>query len=241
MRVEKLGTSLNDAYDTLGATEESTFKGIHTMYLRLMAQHHPDRDPEVGATERTQTINSAWQTIQALYNGQEQPSASEHVGTVDGWSCRVLRRELGNEVQYTIQLPIGYLEEHPDGALESVEGVDGLENYALQSATIEVVSQSDEVLFVSRYLWSLSEHYQRYTHQERIEPIISRLDTIENSFGCSPLGTLPDRDYILELIHSVRCEAELYVQGWHASEHFDQAIQNLRAVEQAMSRLIDPR
>lgn len=68
---------LADAYKVLGVTREASDTEIKTAYRRLMNQHHPDKLVAKGlpeemialATEKTQEIKAAYETIKATRGG----------------------------------------------------------------------------------------------------------------------------------------------------------------------------
>lgn len=65
------GMSLEDAYATLGASPDASDAEIKRHYRRQMSRHHPDKLASKGlpeemmraATERTQQIRAAWDTV----------------------------------------------------------------------------------------------------------------------------------------------------------------------------------
>jgi DnaJ like chaperone protein len=69
-------SSLAEAYKILGLTPAATQAEVKRAYRRLMSQHHPDKLAAKGlseatmvrATEKTQQISKAYQTIQKLGN-----------------------------------------------------------------------------------------------------------------------------------------------------------------------------
>lgn len=67
------GPSLDDAYATLGVSSNAPDAEVKRAYRRLMSRHHPDKLAAKGlpdemmrsATERTQQIKAAWDTVKA--------------------------------------------------------------------------------------------------------------------------------------------------------------------------------
>ncbi len=67
------GPSLTSAYELLGVSADAPDAEIKRAYRRLMSRHHPDKLAAKGlpeemmraATERTQQIKAAWETIKA--------------------------------------------------------------------------------------------------------------------------------------------------------------------------------
>ena len=67
------GPSLDDAYATLGVPSTAPDDEVKRAYRRLMSRHHPDKLAAKGlpdemmraATERTQQIKAAWDTVKA--------------------------------------------------------------------------------------------------------------------------------------------------------------------------------
>ena len=65
------GMSLEDAYATLGASPDASDAEVKRRYRRQMSRHHPDKLASKGlpeemmraATERTQQIKAAWDTV----------------------------------------------------------------------------------------------------------------------------------------------------------------------------------
>ena len=63
--------SLEDAYATLGASPDASDAEVKRRYRRQMSRHHPDKLASKGlpeemmraATERTQQIKAAWDTV----------------------------------------------------------------------------------------------------------------------------------------------------------------------------------
>ena len=78
------GMSLEDAYATLGASPDASDVEIKRHYRRQMSRHHPDKLASKGlpeemmraATERTQQIKAAWDTVRkARANAGERSAA----------------------------------------------------------------------------------------------------------------------------------------------------------------------
>ncbi len=71
MRPDRDGPNLDEAYDTLGVSPDAPDDEVKRAYRRLMSRHHPDKLAAKGlpeemmraATERTQQIKSAWETV----------------------------------------------------------------------------------------------------------------------------------------------------------------------------------
>lgn len=67
------GPSLDSAYATLGVSPDTPDADVKRAYRRLMSRHHPDKLAAKGlpdemmraATERTQQIKAAWETVKA--------------------------------------------------------------------------------------------------------------------------------------------------------------------------------
>ena len=67
------GPSLESAYATLGVSPNAEYDDVKRAYRRLMSRHHPDKLAARGlpeemmraATERTQQIKAAWETVKA--------------------------------------------------------------------------------------------------------------------------------------------------------------------------------
>ena len=67
------GPSLEDAYTTLGVPPNAPDDEVKRAYRRLMSRHHPDKLAAKGlpeemmrtATERTQQIKAAWETVKS--------------------------------------------------------------------------------------------------------------------------------------------------------------------------------
>ena len=67
------GPTLDDAYETLGVSPDAPDDEVKRAYRRLMSRHHPDKLAARGlpeemmqaATERTQQIKAAWDTVKA--------------------------------------------------------------------------------------------------------------------------------------------------------------------------------
>jgi len=67
------GRSLESAYATLGVSPDTPDAEVKRAYRRLMSRHHPDKLAAKGlpeemmraATERTQQIKAAWETVKA--------------------------------------------------------------------------------------------------------------------------------------------------------------------------------
>lgn len=65
------GPSLESAYETLGVPPDAPYDEVKRAYRRLMSRHHPDKLAARGlpeemmraATERTQQIKAAWETV----------------------------------------------------------------------------------------------------------------------------------------------------------------------------------
>ena len=72
-RVDADAPSLEHAYETLGVTPSTPDAEVKRAYRRLMSRHHPDKLAASGlpeemmraATERTQQIKAAWETVKA--------------------------------------------------------------------------------------------------------------------------------------------------------------------------------
>lgn len=78
------GMSLEDAYATLGALPDASDAEVKRHYRRQMSRHHPDKLASKGlpeemmraATERTQQIRAAWETVrQARARAAERSAA----------------------------------------------------------------------------------------------------------------------------------------------------------------------
>ena len=71
MRLSRDGPTLDDAYETLGVSPDAPDDEVKRAYRRLMSRHHPDKLAAKGlpeemmraATERTQQIKAAWDTV----------------------------------------------------------------------------------------------------------------------------------------------------------------------------------
>ena len=71
IRLSRDGPSLEDAYETLGVSPDAPDDEVKLAYRRLMSRHHPDKLAARGlpeemmraATERTQQIKAAWETV----------------------------------------------------------------------------------------------------------------------------------------------------------------------------------
>lgn len=71
VRLSRDGPSLDDAYETLGVSPDAPDDEVKRAYRRLMSRHHPDKLAARGlpeemmraATERTQQIKAAWDTV----------------------------------------------------------------------------------------------------------------------------------------------------------------------------------
>ena len=71
VRSRRDGPSLEDAYETLGVSPNAPDDEVKRAYRRLMNRHHPDKLAARGlpdemmraATERTQQIKAAWDTV----------------------------------------------------------------------------------------------------------------------------------------------------------------------------------
>ena len=71
MRLCSDGPTLDDAYETLGVSPDAPDDEVKRAYRRLMSRHHPDKLAAKGlpeemmraATERTQQIKAAWDTV----------------------------------------------------------------------------------------------------------------------------------------------------------------------------------
>ena len=71
VRSRRDGPSLEDAYETLGVSPSAPDDEVKRAYRRLMNRHHPDKLAARGlpeemmraATERTQQIKAAWDTV----------------------------------------------------------------------------------------------------------------------------------------------------------------------------------
>ena len=71
VRLSRDGPSLDDAYETLGVSSDAPDNEVKLAYRRLMSRHHPDKLAARGlpeemmraATERTQQIKAAWETV----------------------------------------------------------------------------------------------------------------------------------------------------------------------------------
>ena len=67
------GPTLDDAYETLGVSPDAPDDEVKRAYRRLMSRHHPDKLAAKGlpeemmraATERTQQIKAAWDTVKS--------------------------------------------------------------------------------------------------------------------------------------------------------------------------------
>ena len=72
------GMSLEDAYATLGASPDASDAEVKRHYRRQMSRHHPDKLASKGlpeemmraATERTQQIKAAWDTVRKARAGE---------------------------------------------------------------------------------------------------------------------------------------------------------------------------
>ena len=70
-------TQWQEAYEALGVSEDASDVEIKKAYRRLMNQHHPDKLVSKGlpeemiklATEKTQEIKSAYETIKKARKG----------------------------------------------------------------------------------------------------------------------------------------------------------------------------
>ena len=73
VRANADGPSLESAYATLGVSSSAPDTEVKRAYRRLMSRHHPDKLAAKGlpdemmraATERTQQIKAAWETVKA--------------------------------------------------------------------------------------------------------------------------------------------------------------------------------
>ena len=71
VRLSRDGPSLDDAYETLGVSPDAPDNEVKLAYRRLMSRHHPDKLAARGlpeemmraATERTQQVKAAWETV----------------------------------------------------------------------------------------------------------------------------------------------------------------------------------
>ena len=78
------GMSLEDAYATLGASPDASDAEIKRHYRRQMSRHHPDKLASKGlpdemmraATERTQQIKEAWDTVRKARASASERSAA---------------------------------------------------------------------------------------------------------------------------------------------------------------------
>ena len=78
------GMSLEDAYATLGASPNASDAEIKRHYRRQMSRHHPDKLASKGlpdemmraATERTQQIKEAWDTVRKARASASERSAA---------------------------------------------------------------------------------------------------------------------------------------------------------------------
>ena len=89
------GMSLEDAYATLGTSPDASDAEVKRHYRRQMSRHHPDKLASKGlpeemmraATERTQQIKAAWDTVRKARARTGERSAAGAVSSCGAGMC----------------------------------------------------------------------------------------------------------------------------------------------------------